>query len=1457
VSEQTDICTLDYLVGTIATAYKGMITSLVAKDFCISSGDDKTVFKGTVISLPEGTYNISLMHGGHEVIRSSLREGYFELEAETTLTSTAGNLQLDVTQNGKHIGTFLLRKETSSDFYSSAMELSEELRDINFRYLNEQLHGHAGLQKKAESIISAVLSTKKDWKKLSDDINTLSKDLFWTDTDAFINWYELFVRFSARSAKNARKKFESKALSNLLNLMELPLEKEMAGDKLQAVAEIWIREISEGAPNLALRFKNYVKVLHRLRKAVPDVDIRPAVRLLFDSLDSLITVATFIDEEVLVIFRKIMSIDEVKPLEHFGADYRETIFSRIQSDRERLNDQDTTSDVLDAIDSIDPTVLDSGEMIRTLFSLLKHHIDTLSSADLATIMNNVSEITKHISRDVYKYALLQLTRLLDKLISAEKIDNAHVIIEFVAKADETLRDDIVFNTEACAAILRSENDDLIAMYEDILLKIIIPPPSISGFSEQTWEELSNPVHLMRLKGFIDVVSLAPERLRKVMIHFIAMLYINDIFIPDDAIFQREISAYMNSADLEDDFLLHYLLLRKFPVYFHEVGASGMIRDLTTEIDAWGNDPVIYFLRKQVHVNASNHNIDLIESIIRSWTFGKTGPLKETVPREIYESIDPEIIATFSSTITPLFETLGILKDGTLKIKKILHIPDEEIADTVERMQSTDEIRSKILLICKTYKSIVKKYARTDVLSRSVSLTDNVSKLAELKKIFASDQKTEAQESFYYKRHIAFGIPSVIGSYHEPKFDAFGEFLKTEENIRIIMEQLITDIENAEGRPDVGKVRDWLKELGGFKNIFDIHGLSNAIVSEVLEILYNNELSLSQINDLMKVWQKELTWMVEMLYRTFHNPLLDVLDMSEREDLPDSIKGLGGEGTTFLNRASDVIIRDILNSITGFEELDRLLNSLMKCIGHRIDAGHDMQIAVPDNPLISKDVMSFEELPDTDAVKYAPYLGNKAKNLILLFNKGLPVPNGIVFSSAHSFDYEEYVESMEFDTALKGSLTNLEKKTGMALGGRTDPLFVSVRSGSYISMPGILSSILFCGMNETTHKALSYMTGDPWLAWDSYRRFIEHFATIVHRIGMNAIDRISNDILSTYGVASIRELNAGQMEELVNGYSNLLSSKEIGIPEDPLDQIKQSVSAIYRSWFDEKAIQFRKAMNVSENWGTAVTIIPMILANSRNAGASVFFTRKPDSFHKGVYGETRRMATGDDIVYGKLSSRPLSRDQVTEENESLEQFDPELFRLHLDTAEKVEKAMGGIPQEVEAAYISNERGEKELYILQTKRMEFHRGYTEKFQDICRMESSIIGRGIGVHGGALSGIATLSNNPEHIRKLRSDYNEPVILLRHETSTDDVALMPEIDGIITSVGGATSHAAILAQKFDLTAVVGCSDMSIRTDDQGRKYALIGDFELSEGSALSIDGSSGLAYSGVCLLTVKEENY
>jgi pyruvate,orthophosphate dikinase len=215
------------------------------------------------------------------------------------------------------------------------------------------------------------------------------------------------------------------------------------------------------------------------------------------------------------------------------------------------------------------------------------------------------------------------------------------------------------------------------------------------------------------------------------------------------------------------------------------------------------------------------------------------------------------------------------------------------------------------------------------------------------------------------------------------------------------------------------------------------------------------------------------------------------------------------------------------------------------------------------------------------------------------------------------------------------------------------------------------------------------------------------------------------------------------------------------------------------------------------------------------------------------------------------NRPLSREQNAPGQTSLEEIDPELFRMHQELAGKIEKALRGLPQEVEATYTRGPDGTRVISVLQTRRMEFHRGFTKMFQDVCRMESNIIGRGVGVYGGAISGIATFSSSVDRIQKLRRENDQPVILLRETASTDDVSLMPEIDGIITAAGGATSHAAILAQKFGVTAIVGCSDMVLEVARNGEPSARIGPSTVTEGSAISMDGSTGLVYSGICLST------
>jgi pyruvate,orthophosphate dikinase len=205
-----------------------------------------------------------------------------------------------------------------------------------------------------------------------------------------------------------------------------------------------------------------------------------------------------------------------------------------------------------------------------------------------------------------------------------------------------------------------------------------------------------------------------------------------------------------------------------------------------------------------------------------------------------------------------------------------------------------------------------------------------------------------------------------------------------------------------------------------------------------------------------------------------------------------------------------------------------------------------------------------------------------------------------------------------------------------------------------------------------------------------------------------------------------------------------------VPEEPMRQLIECVRSVYCSWHSEKAIQYRTAMSISEHWGTAVLIMPMLQANSKEAGASVFFTRDPKTFRPIPYGETKRASTGDDIVYGSHLSLPLSRVQATDEP-YLEEEEPDLYGLHAEVAQQVEAAMDGVPQEIEAAYL-RQNDQWKLFVLQTRAMEFYHNQVDRFHEVCRMESNILARGIGVHGGALSGVVTFEKDTETLMNLK---------------------------------------------------------------------------------------------------------
>jgi pyruvate, orthophosphate dikinase len=1450
MANPVNICSLDYLIGTIATAYKGMITSLVAKDFCITEEEAEITFEGTILLMPAGKYEARLMHQGSELARTYPSDGRFLLKAEAGLITQAKNLQIDIVQNGRHIGTFLLKREKKGESFFSATELSEELRGMDLKRLTDNIQGKVGLLKKAEDIVSKILSPKKDWAKFSEEINSFAYDVFWAERDTFCNSYPILARYSRLACENLE---SEKPLSNFLSLIELPFEKEEDNARLRSLAAAWLGELKASVVDLGLRPEHSQRVLKSIHEKFPDMDIGFALVMLISALGGKIAKLPVIGSKVLNALKSVLPDADYDILAGYGEGKRKELMRSV-SGMESLLAEGRHRELLAEISPLNGAIPDEKDMVNIFFVLIERNLRPESADTIAEAVLQTFEDFRMSSPSAALRAAAETPGFIRKLVGMGLPGICGAFLRRMAGGGLMQGDAPVLDPGMAQVLLDAGDEDLLRAYTDALKKIIIPAPRVSGFSSDTWAEIADPLHIERLRKFMRIIALDNTRFRDLLVHVICNLFVSGVFIPDESLFQREISAYLNSGGFENNFLLTHLLLQRLPVYFNDVGATGRIRDYTTEIDSWGNDAVLYFLRKQVHVNASNYNVRLIGQIMECWAAEDPSLLRGAVPEDVLQKLDRGLLSQYASVVHPLFESIGLLAEGKLYPERLLGIKAGEIRRRLAVSDTTDEIRSKVLLLCRLYQEVLKKYSPAtggveegDIYER---LPHYIERIKELKGVITAPEKTRPEESLYFKRHIAFGIPSVMGSYHEPKFNAMGELLRNEDRVRVIFEKIAAAI--LEKRGDFGK-RDpdsWINSLAYVNELFHLFGLGNFQVDELLTIFRTNRLYRSQIADMLKLWRKELTWIVEYFYRTFYKPLTAILEAFPKEALPGRLRGIDPKSADFGGKAANIIMRDILGSIAGPVELDKILDRLIAVFMSPAGPGVDLVFDHGASGETKMEFLALDELGDSEAMKLAPLIGTKAKNLAYLRNKGLPVPPGIVFLSKGADNYEGYTESTGFAAALKRAVEKMEEKAGAFFGGGGKPLFLSVRSGSYISMPGILSSILYCGMNGRTIDAYIAATGNAWPAWDSYRRFLFHYGTVVHGLDAEVFEDISNRFFAERGIKTGEDLKADEMKRLAGLYAQELERRGLAVPGNVYDQLKEAVKAVYRSWHSVRAGQFRKALQVSEHWGTSVILMQMVAGNNSGAGASVFFTRKPSTMEKGVFGDTRERATGDDLAYGRLTNRPLTRQQALAGQESLEETDPELFSLHRDLAGRIEEAMRGLPQEVEVTYVKKPDGKRLIYVLQTRRMEFHRGFTKRFQDVCRMEESIIGRGAGVHGGALSGLATFTSSRELLRKMREELNMPLLLLRKSASTDDVSLMPEVDGILTSAGGATSHASILAQKFDLTAVVGCSDMVIRTDDKGDLYATIGTYTVTDGALISIDGSTGLVYSGSCPL-------
>jgi pyruvate,orthophosphate dikinase len=488
------------------------------------------------------------------------------------------------------------------------------------------------------------------------------------------------------------------------------------------------------------------------------------------------------------------------------------------------------------------------------------------------------------------------------------------------------------------------------------------------------------------------------------------------------------------------------------------------------------------------------------------------------------------------------------------------------------------------------------------------------------------------------------------------------------------------------------------------------------------------------------------------------------------------------------------------------------------------------------------------------------LGGKGAGLAEMTNIGLPVPPGMTITTAACKEY--YRNNKKLPAAIleevRQNLLHLEKSIGKKLGDAENPLLVSVRSGAVFSMPGMMDTILNLGLNEKTVQAIGRNTNNLTFAYDSYRRFIQMFSDVVLEISKHDFEHILSEHKKNQGVTYDQEMSAETLRAVIDSYKQLVIDRTGSpFPEDPIDQLFLSVEAVFRSWNNDRAIIYRNLNKIDHDLGTAVNIQSMVFGNMGNdCGTGVAFTRNPSTGENVLYGEYLTNAQGEDVVAGIRTPQPIAK---------LEVEMPQVYEQFAKTAKILEKHYKNV-QDIE---FTIEKGT--LFILQTRNGKRSaqagikiahdlavEGLISKQDALLLIEPAqldqllhrqidpkakldIVATGLPASPGAASGIVVFdANNAEQLAKKGSK----VMLVRTETTPDDIHGIIAAQGILTSRGGMTSHAAVVARGMGKPCVCGCESIKI---DYHTKTFTVGQDTIKEGDLISIDGSTGRVILGI----------
>ena len=487
------------------------------------------------------------------------------------------------------------------------------------------------------------------------------------------------------------------------------------------------------------------------------------------------------------------------------------------------------------------------------------------------------------------------------------------------------------------------------------------------------------------------------------------------------------------------------------------------------------------------------------------------------------------------------------------------------------------------------------------------------------------------------------------------------------------------------------------------------------------------------------------------------------------------------------------------------------------------------------------------------------LGGKGANLAEMTKAGMPVPQGFTISTEACTQY--YKDGRKINDEIQAQiyeyLGKMEEVCGKKFADPENPLLVSVRSGARASMPGMMDTILNLGLNDVVVEGLAKFTNNPRFAYDSYRRFIQMFSDVVMELPKPEFEKIIDQKKEEKGVTQDTELDTEDMKDLVKRFKAFYKeNKGEDFPSDPKVQLMEAVKAVFRSWDNPRANVYRRMNEIPYDWGTAVNVQAMVFGNSgNNSGTGVAFTRNPATGERKLFGEYLINAQGEDVVAGVRTPSPISQ---------LEQDMPEVYKQFADIANRLEKHY----RDMQDMEFTIENGK--LYMLQTRNGKrtanaalkiavdlVNEGMIDEEEAVLRVEpqqldallhpqfnaealkkATVVGKGLAASPGAACGkvVFTAEDAKEWAKR-----GEKIVLVRRETSPEDIEGMQVAEGILTVRGGMTSHAAVVARGMGTCCVSGCGEINV--DYDAKSFTLAGK-TYNEGDYISIDGSTGNIY-------------